>query len=153
MTLSPGTRTLQLCVSDDAGNTACADWSVNADPAAPDAVAGLNAQINDARSTDVELIFTAPGDDGAAGGPVQQFAIRRSDAPIDNETAWQNAAASELIVAATVAPGGQETVSIVGVGPDPASQPDYSKTLNISLRYALWTTPAEWVQSPRSRLI
>ena len=72
------------------------------------AVADLSAQINDARSTDVELTFIAPGDDGAAGGPVQQFAIRRADTPIDNETAWQNASASELIVAATVAPGGQE---------------------------------------------
>ncbi|MGC6416095.1 MAG: FG-GAP repeat domain-containing protein [Bradymonadia bacterium] len=119
VSLDPGTRTLQLCVSDDAGNTACADWSVNADPAAPDAVADLSAQINDARSTDVELTFTAPGDDGAAGGPVQQFAIRRADTPIDNETAWQNASASELIVAATVAPGGQEVVSLVGVGPGP----------------------------------
>ncbi|MEE2757267.1 MAG: VCBS repeat-containing protein [Myxococcota bacterium] len=122
VTLNAGNRSLQLCVTDEAGNAGCANWSVNADPAAPSAVSDLLGQINDRRSTDVSLTFTAPGDDGDAGGQVLQYAVRRADAAIGDENAWQNAASSELVVPATLAPGGQELISLTGVGPGPAIQ-------------------------------
>jgi len=119
VTLAAGVRTLQLCTSDGAGNTGCAQWTVNADPSAPAGVADLTVQIIDSRSTEVALGFTAPGDDGNDGGPVVQYAIRRADAPIADETAWQNAAGTELIVPATSAPGAAESITISGVGPGP----------------------------------
>ncbi|MBV70089.1 MAG: hypothetical protein CMH52_01980 [Myxococcales bacterium] len=136
VTLNAGNRTLQLCVTDEAGNAGCATWAVNADPAAPSAVSGLVGQINDNRSTDVSLTFIAPGDDGDAGGQVQQYAVRRADTAFADETAWQNASASELVIPSTLAPGGQELVSLTGVGPGPAIQDglQQNKTHHLAVR-------------------
>jgi hypothetical protein len=119
VTLAAGSRDLQLCVSDGAENVGCVAWTVNADPAAPAAVGNLTAEITNRRNSTVTLEFTAPGDDGDGGGIVTQYAVRRADDPILDETAWQNAASTELIALAAVLPGAAESITISGVGPGP----------------------------------
>ncbi len=118
VTVEPGLANLEVCVSDGAANEGCADIDVVSDPAAPGAIADLAATVVNNRSTEVDFTFTAPGDDGAGGGPVAFYEIRRSDAAIQSEGNWDAATLVEMIPydpQVHVAPGAQETLTVEGL--------------------------------------
>lgn len=116
VTLAAGTRTFRVCVTDSATNSSCAQWTVNADPAAPAALADLTATVIDPRSSEVRMNFTAPGDDGAGGGPVTGYEIRRSSSAFTNETDWDNAASTRLVVDPDTAPAAPTELTVSGTG-------------------------------------
>ena len=110
-----------MCVADEANAAECASVTVNADPAVPGAIVDLQASIIDSRGGQVELSFTAPGDDGQEG-TVTGYALRvveKSDpnaAVTDSE--WNAAVNSQLPVVNDVTQaGGTVTVTIQGQGP------------------------------------
>ncbi|MCA9537282.1 MAG: VCBS repeat-containing protein [Myxococcales bacterium] len=118
VTLAAGPQTLEVCVTDGAGQSACASLAVDADAAAPDAVGDLTAEVIDPRRTEVALHFIAPGDDGAVGR-VTAYALRRADAAIAAEADWNAAVATALALPATAAAGEAETLVLAGPGPGP----------------------------------
>ncbi|MGK0358175.1 MAG: hypothetical protein ACI9U2_000458 [Bradymonadia bacterium] len=111
VTLPPGEGPLEVCVTDMAGNRGCAAIQINLDAGAPGLVAPT-ATITDPRATRVRLDFVAPGEDGADGGRVVRYRIRRADQPIVTEDDWR---AAEFILAsgATVDPGENERIALV----------------------------------------
>lgn len=111
VTLPPGEGQLEVCVTDMAGNRGCSAIQVNLDAGAPGLVAPT-ATITDPRATRVRLDFVAPGEDGADGGRVVRYRIRRADQPIVTEEDWR---AAEFILAsgATVDPGENERIALV----------------------------------------
>ncbi len=115
VTLPAGERVLRVCVTDLASNQGCAQWSVNADPEAPAVLVDLTAQVIDPRSTEVALQFTGVGDDGVLGA-VSGYRVRRSDAPINDETAWENAAITEVTFTPDAAAGEPESITLSGYG-------------------------------------
>lgn len=117
VTVPAGPSTVEVCVTDAVGNTDCATVDIDADAAPPGALAPVEVQIVDPRSTEVTLSFTAPGDDGLGGAPVTAYAVRRSDQAIADEADWAAAAASEVRLPAIAAPGDGETLTLQGPGP------------------------------------
>ncbi|MGB0647163.1 MAG: hypothetical protein ACPGQS_08300 [Bradymonadia bacterium] len=119
-TLLPGVHELQLCVADEANAAECTSVTVNADPAVPGDIVDLQASIIDARAGQVELSFTAPGDDGQEG-TVTGYAIRvveksNVDAAV-TASQWNAAVNSQLVVNDVTQVGGTVTVTIQGQGP------------------------------------
>ena len=111
-----GNRVLRVCVSDTATNSNCAQWTVNADAAAPAGLADLAAAIVNPRSSEVSFSFTAPGDDGAAGEPVAGYELRRSASSFTNETDWDNAIGTRLVVDPGTAPTEATEITVSGAG-------------------------------------
>jgi hypothetical protein len=139
-TLTAGVHSLELCVADEANPEVCSTITVNADPAAPAVITDLSATIVDARSSNVEMSFTAPGDDGGTG-TVSGYAIRvveKSD-PNAAVTAvqWDAAVASQLIVNDVTTSGGAVTLTISGTGPGSLSTRQADGTDALSAHGAL----------------
>ncbi len=129
VTLAEGPATLRICITDAAGNQGCATRQVLVDPAAPGAPE-LEFEIVHPRSTEVELTFAAPGDNGAAGAPVAAFEVRRSNGPIADDNAWNLATlignypntAQALGAGAPFQPGAQVALSLVDAAALPLHQ-------------------------------
>ncbi|MEE2788681.1 MAG: hypothetical protein VX589_15160 [Myxococcota bacterium] len=129
--IGEGRRTLRVCVRDLALNEGCASVSVSVDDGAPAAVANASAIIVDPRQTSVDLVFDVPDEDGANGGPVDEFEIRRvfenldddgdgiPDNPVLAEDRWASRDAERTaLVVPNVAPVGDSvTVNLTGAGP------------------------------------
>jgi hypothetical protein len=113
VTLTPGEHVVVLCITDAAGNEGCAQKTVNADPAVPGDVAAV-VDITDARAPSVDFTFTAPGDDGDAGA-LHHYEVRRADAAIADEAAWDAASIVAVDLAADAAPGTEETLTITAL--------------------------------------
>ncbi len=116
VTVPAGASTLRVCVTDAAQHTGCATLDIVADPATPGDVV-VTVTVVDPRSTEVDLDFPAPGDDGAAGGPVAFYDVRRATSSIDDEADWGNATEVALIPydpGTHAAPGANETLTFVG---------------------------------------
>jgi hypothetical protein len=121
VTLSQGPATLRACVTDAAGNQGCATRQVNVDLAAPGGV-DVTAEIINPRTTEVQLHFTAPADNGPVGGAVAAFEVRRSTSPIQDQAAWDVATpvghfdntAQVLGQGAPFAPGADVTLDLLG---------------------------------------
>ncbi|MCA9546911.1 MAG: hypothetical protein KC613_21040, partial [Myxococcales bacterium] len=113
VTLTPGQHAVRICVADAVGHEGCATRQVNADPGAPGAVEA-QVTVTDPRATTVEFSFTAPGEDGAEGGIVAGYRMRRATAAIANEAAWTAATVMDP-QPATAAPGEVETLVVEGL--------------------------------------
>jgi len=153
VTIPAGAGTFRVCVDDEGGNQACEQVQFNADPEDPGALADLTAQIIDPRSTEVDLGFTAPGDDGAGGGPVARYEIRRADAEIADEADWDNAELIDSIdfdAQVHAAPGAAETLTVEGLelnkrhyvsvrGIDDVGRMSAVNSAEVDLRFAQFT--------------
>lgn len=121
VTLGDGPARLRVCVTDAGGNQGCATRDVIVDRGAPGAI-DLAATIVHPRTTEVELAFAAPAEDGDVGGAVSAFEVRRADAAIQDEDGWNVATrvalfentAEALGQGAPFQPGEQVTLSLVG---------------------------------------
>jgi len=91
------THTLDVIATDYAGNATHLSMTVEADVIAPGQIIGATAALDGAlaasRHADVDLGWTAVGDDGTTG-TATAYAIRWARTPITNETQW--AAAAEI---------------------------------------------------------
>jgi len=117
VSLNPGAQELRVCVQDVAGNQGCESLQLNADPSAPGEL-NLSVEITDPRRTEIQLSFTAPGEDGAEGGTVSGYEIRRSDSPLDGEQAWEDAELLTRLDADSLelsAPGGEQLITLEGL--------------------------------------
>ncbi|MFN3198432.1 MAG: hypothetical protein ACE366_08460 [Bradymonadia bacterium] len=111
VTVPAGAVALRVCVSDAASNEACTTRNVNIDPEAPAAIGDLAAAVTHPRRPTVQLNFTAPGDDGAGGDRVSQYAVRYAAAAIADEGAWD--VATDLgTFAATADAGAAESITL-----------------------------------------
>ncbi len=116
ITVPAGLATLEVCATDQAGNEGCGQRQINADPAAPGGFVPA-PEITDPRLTRTTFTFTAPGDDGAAGGPVAAYRIRQSFTAIADQAAWDQATDIAGLVQAhdIEAPGAQQTLIVDGL--------------------------------------
>jgi hypothetical protein len=112
----PREAVYQLCVIDEVQNERCTSFTLEADPKAPNGIS-FTTQVNDARIPEVEVSFTAPGDDGNGGDIVSAYEVRWSRAQINNDASWDNATAlSDLSPSAL--PNTLETLSLQGLPPN-----------------------------------
>ena len=116
--LNPPAReaSYQLCISDEAQNERCQSFTIIADPSAPTGIT-LNPTVMNKRIPEVEVSFTAPGDDQSGGDRVQAYEARWSFNNINSELTWESARLlNELIP--SVQPGAIETLSIENLPPN-----------------------------------
>jgi hypothetical protein len=81
---------LEAVVTDYAGNEARISLTVEADVVAPAEVADAVPTLVDAQHADVDLVWSAVGDDGAEGNP-QGYLVRWAREAITDSASWQNA--------------------------------------------------------------
>ena len=106
-TLPPGSSVIEVCVTDAAGNTGCADLNVDADPASPADITPA-VDVVDERLTLVAFTFLMPGDDGFDNGAVVGWEARRADVAINNEAAWDAATSLDGPMVPAVAAGAEQ---------------------------------------------
>ncbi len=87
------THNINVIAQDYAGNTATLAMTVEADVVAPDEVTDAAASLVHSRHADVDMSWSAVGDDGATGTPAA-YLVRWADAAISDQAAWD--AASEV---------------------------------------------------------
>ena len=114
----------QICIIDEAQNERCQSFTIIADPSAPTGIT-LNPTVINTRVPEVEVSFTAPGDDQSGGDRVQVYEARWSMNNINNELTWESARILEDLIP-TVQPGAIETLMIEGLPPN--------KTFYLALR-------------------
>jgi hypothetical protein len=116
--LNPPAReaTYQLCVTDEVSNERCQGFTIIADPAAPTGITLTTSTLND-RIPNVEVSFTAPGDDQSGGDRVSAYEARWSLNNINTELTWESAQVlTELN--SSVQPGATETLMVEGLPPN-----------------------------------
>lgn len=116
VTVPSGDVTLRLCVLDAAGLQGCTSRTVTADPEAPGAIGAPNVTVTDPRRPVVEVAFTAPGDDGASGSTVTEYAVRYASAAVADEDGWELANVIGTFPG-VAAPGAEETITLDAVLP------------------------------------
>jgi hypothetical protein len=84
------THALNVVAGDYAGNTVSIPMTVEVDVLAPGQVSISNAAVSHSRHADVNLTWTAPGDD-AETGTATAYAIRWARDAIGSETEWVEA--------------------------------------------------------------
>ena len=84
------TSNLVIVVTDYAGNETSIPLSVQADVVAPAEVADASATLQHTRHADVDIAWTAVGDDEVDGSP-QAYFVRWARSAITDDLSWQNA--------------------------------------------------------------
>jgi hypothetical protein len=94
-------------------------WSVGGSPSEPDSIPP--DPVTDLGATpgatgEVELTWTAPGDDGSSGRAIM-YLVRRSDSTIDDEGAWSDATPVTGAPSPQTA-GSSESMTVTGLQPE-----------------------------------